>query len=97
LVIVNSLFYPVKRQSHWIPGLARNDRKTRETNFKIGSNLRQSLFSPETHEHAPDNRSKPVVAFFFYFLIASTLVAVIASLVLWLKEKKNAWRNRDRD
>jgi hypothetical protein len=34
-----------------------------------------------------------MVAFFFYFLIVSTIIAVIASLIYWLKEKKD--RHRD--
>jgi len=31
-------FYIIKRQSHWIPGQARNDKRTQKTYFEIGSN-----------------------------------------------------------
>ena len=30
-----------------------------------------------------------MVEFFFYFLIASTIIAVIFSLIFWIKEKKD--------
>ena len=30
-------FYIIKKQSHWIPGQARNDKKTQKTYFEIGS------------------------------------------------------------
>src|SRR4030042_4410195 len=29
--------YIIKRQSHWIPGQARNDKRTQKTYFEIGS------------------------------------------------------------
>jgi prepilin-type N-terminal cleavage/methylation domain-containing protein len=34
---INLCFYVIKKQSHWIPGQARNDRKTQHINFEIVS------------------------------------------------------------
>ena len=46
LVIIR--FYIIKKQSHWIPGQARNDKKTQKTYFEIGySNLPSPLFIKE--------------------------------------------------
>jgi hypothetical protein len=48
-------------------------------------------------KYAARNRSKPLVEFFFYSLIVSTIIAVAFSLFYWIKEKKDNRRGNGND